>query len=72
MDWRREDRIYELQQELALIPPEDWAAHLNACCAADAELRLEVMKRQGQVDQQALNRGPAFRVLGLPSKRQTR
>ena len=60
MDWRREDRIYDLQQALAAIPRQQWAAHLDTWCAGDPALRQEVMERQRQTERKPLDSPAGF------------
>ena len=66
MDWRREDRIYDLHQALAAIPRQQWAAYLNAWCAGDSVLQQEVMERQRQTERTPLDSPPGFAVKGVP------
>jgi hypothetical protein len=53
MDDAREDRIYELQQALALLPPAAWGAFLSAACPGDAQLTAEILSRQLQIQSAA-------------------
>lgn len=50
MDAHREDRIYELQQALADLAPDQWTAFLEKECHGDVLLRDEVLRRRRQLE----------------------
>lgn len=49
MNHRREERIWELEQELARLPRDQWAPFLELMCPEDESLRAEVLARQAQL-----------------------
>jgi hypothetical protein len=72
MDWKREDRIYDLQQALAALPPRQRATYLDASCAGDPALRQEVMERQRKAERTSLDAAPRFTVTGVGKRRDPR
>ena len=60
MDQKREDRIYDLQQTLMVLPVREWDAFLNVQCAGDLTLIPEILSRLAQI-----NAGPSIRTLRL-------
>jgi hypothetical protein len=61
MDRERENRIYNLQQALAALPPGAWQGYLSIHCA-DPALVNELLDRQRRVAD--LERPPAISVAG--------
>ena len=53
MDPVQEDRIYDLQQELATMSPAGWETYLRGRCSGEAALQAEVLRRQRQLLQEA-------------------
>ena len=46
-----EDRIYDLQQALAVLPPAEWESFLTRQCANNPTLANDVLARQRSAEE---------------------